>query len=195
MPLQLRCQPSVLASTLAVGLMLTVASCASQGNSPSSAAAQPSSAAAQPSPLQSPFILEAMRIQAPTAAGGCSDGSLALSGGPGHCYSRIGTPVSITSATVSPVTPLQQQTPAGQPASSPTDVFTITLPASDKAALTAVTTTAANAQGYLAISVASKTWLLPQVTQPFPGTRFQITLPSKNQVLQLQHTLVTAPSS
>ena len=70
--------------------------------------------------------------------------------------------------------------------------FTITLPTAGMPGLTAVTTTAADAQGYLGITVAGRTWLLPQVTQPFPGPAFQILLQSKDQVVQLQRAL--APS-
>jgi hypothetical protein len=68
----------------------------------------------------------------------------------------------------------------------------ITLPASDMPALTAVTTTAADSQGYLGITVAGRTWLLPQVMQPFPSPRFQILMPGKNQVLQLQRILASS---
>jgi hypothetical protein len=189
MPLQSRPGPwSVLVSALAAGLMLTVASCSGQ-------VAPLSPAASRPSRLRSPFVLTAMRVQDPTAAGGCPAGSVALAGGSGPCYRRIGTPVTITSATISPVFSVRQHAPAGLTAAPPRDVFTITLPAAGKASLTAVTATAAHAQGYLAISVAGTTWLLPRVWKPFPGPAFQISLPSRNQVLQLQNALVTAPST
>jgi hypothetical protein len=68
----------------------------------------------------------------------------------------------------------------------------VTLPASETPALTAVTTTAADSRGYLGITVAGRTWLLPQVTQPFPGPRFQVFMPGKNQVLQLQRILASS---
>jgi hypothetical protein len=173
--------PSVLASVLAAGLILTVASCSHI------TPIGPAAATPQPRHLRSPFVLEAMRIQPATPAGGCPAGSVALPGGPGKCYRKLGTPVTITSAAVSshlPAPPPGQQTPRYG--------FIITVPAADQAALTAVTTTAADAHGYLSISVAGRTWLLPRVLQPFTGPDMEITFPSRNQVLQLQRLL--APS-
>jgi hypothetical protein len=69
--------------------------------------------------------------------------------------------------------------------------FVITVAAADQAALTSVTTRAADAHGYLSISAAGKTWLLPQqVLQPFTSPHFEISLPSREQTLQLEHMLV-----
>jgi hypothetical protein len=139
----------------------------------------------QPRHLRSPLVLEAMRIQPSTPGGGCPAGSVALPGGPGQCYRKLGTPVTITSAAVSSHLPTP---PPGQ--KTPQYGFIITVPAADQAALTAVTTTAANAHGYLSISVGSRTWLLPRVLQPFTSPHFEITFPGRNQVLQLQRLLV-----
>jgi len=66
------------------------------------------------------------------------------------------------------------------------------VPAANQAALTAVTTTAANAHGYLSISVAGRTWLLPRVVRPFTSPHFEITFPSRNQVLRLQRMLAAS---
>ena len=180
MPFHRRPRPwPVLASVLAAGLMLTVASCSHI------APIGPAATTPQPRHLRSPFVLEAMRIQPPLAAGGCPAGSVALSGGPGQCYRKLGTPVTITSAAVSshlPAPPPGQQTPPHG--------FIITVPAAVQAALTAVTTIAANAHGYLSISVGGRTWLLPQVLQPFTGPDLEITFPSRNQVLQLHRLLI-----
>ena len=185
MPFQPPPRPApVLASVLAAGLMLTAASC--------SHITPLGPAAPQPSQLRSPFVLQALGIQAPTPAGGCPAGSVALSGGPGQCYRELGTPVTITSAAISPVSAIPQNHPPGAAASPPAYGFMITLPASDMPALTAVTTTAADSQGYLGITVAGRTWLLPQVMQPFPSPRFQILMPGKNQVLQLQRSLASS---
>ena len=180
MPFRRRPRPwPVLASVLAAGLMLTVAGCSHM------TPIGPAATAPQPRHLRSPFVLEAMRLQPATPAGGCPAGSVALSGGPGQCYRKLGTPVTITSAAISshlPAPPPGQQTsPYG---------FTITVPAADQAALTAVTTTAANAHGYLSISIAGRTWLLPRVLQPFTSPDLEITFPDRNQVLQLQRSLV-----
>jgi hypothetical protein len=69
--------------------------------------------------------------------------------------------------------------------------FVTTVAAAEQAALTSVTTRAADAHGYLSISVAGQTWLLPQrVLQPFTSPHFEITLASRKQALQLQHMLV-----
>ena len=54
--------------------------------------------------------------------------------------------------------------------------------------MTAVTTTAFDAQGYLDISVSGKIWLVTQVQQPF--TDFEIFLPSRAQALRLRGILV-----
>src|SRR5689334_1407890 len=113
MPVQRRPRlPPVLASALAAaGLMLAVASCSHLAPlGPDTAAALP-----QPHHLRSPFVLEAMRVQPPTPAGGCPAGYAALPGanpvavpaGRPHrvhldsalavsqCYRKTGTPVTI----------------------------------------------------------------------------------------------------
>ncbi len=180
MPTQPRPRPSsVLASVLAAGLMLTVASCSHI------TPIGPAATTPQPRHLRSPFVLEALRIQPATPAGGCPAGSVALSGGPGQCYRKTGTPVTITSAAVSSHLPTP---PPGQ--ATPQYGFIITVPAADQAALTAVTTTAADAHGYLSISVAGRTWLLPRVMAPFTSPHFEIAFASRNQVLQLHRLLV-----
>jgi hypothetical protein len=185
MPFQPPPRPaSVLASVLAAGLMLTAVSC--------SHITPLGPAAPQPSQLTSPFALEALGIQAPRPAGGCPAGSVALSGGPGQCYRELATPVTITSAAISQVAALPQNHSPGMPASPPSYGFTITLTTSETPALTAVTTTAAGSHGYLGITAAGRTWLFPQVIKPFPGPRFSVLMPGKNQVLQFQRIL--APS-
>ena len=171
---------SALASALAAGLMLTIASCSHI------TPIGPAATTPQPRHLRSPFVLEAMRSQPPLAAGGCPAGSVALSGGPGQCYRKLGTPVTISSAALSSHLP----TPPGQAAGPAMHGFVITVPAADLAALTAVTTTAADAHGYLDIGVAGRTWLLPRVLRPFTSPRFEIAFPSENQALQLQRLLV-----
>jgi hypothetical protein len=182
MPFQRPPRPlSVLASVLAVGLMLTVAGCSHI------TPIGPGANMPQPRHLRSPIVLEAMRSQPSMAAGGCPAGSLALSGGPAQCYHKLGTPVTITSAAISSHLPAP---PPGQQAGPAMHGFVITVPAPDQAALTAVTTTAADAHGYLSISVADRTWLLPRVLRPFTSPHFEIAFPSENQALQLQRLLV-----
>ncbi|MGD0685509.1 MAG: hypothetical protein ABSA03_10385 [Streptosporangiaceae bacterium] len=135
-----------------------------------------------PQRLRSPFILQAARIVAPMRAGGCPAGSTALSRVPGVCYRTLGTPVTVTSASVSALTTLP---PAGRYG------FLIQLPAVDLPAQKAITTTATEAQAGLAISAAGDTWLFPRVERPFTGP-LQILLPHRNQVLLLHRLL--APS-
>jgi hypothetical protein len=172
----------VLASMLAAaGIALAVASCSHI------TPIGPGASMPQPQHLRSPFVLEAMRGQPSTPAGGCPAGSVALSGGPGQCYRKLGTPVTITSAAVSSHLPTP---PPGQEAGPAIHGFVITVPAADQAALTAVTTTAADAHGYLSISVADRTWLLTRVLRPFTSQHLEIAFPSRNQALQLQRLLV-----
>src|SRR5262252_10170830 len=120
-------QSSVLASVIAAGLMLTVASCSHI------TPIGPAATSPQPRHLRSPFVLEAVRIQPSSPAGGCPAGSVSLSGGPGQCYRKLGTPVTITSAAVSSHLPTP---PPGQ--KTPQYGFVITVPADDQAALTGV---------------------------------------------------------
>ena len=166
-------------ATLVAGMMLTVASCSHI------TPIGPAATVPQPRHLRSPFVLEAVRIQPSTRAGGCPAGSVALSGGPGQCYRKLGTPVTITSAAVSSHLPTP---PPGR--ETPPYGFIITVPAADQAALTAVTRTADDAHGYLSISVAGRTWLLSRVLQPFTSPHLEIIFPSRNQVLQLHRLLV-----
>jgi hypothetical protein len=180
----------ILACALAASIVLTGAGCAHitplGPDGPPAATQQP---VARPGPvlhppqhLRSPFVLQAARVVAPTHAGGCPAGAIALSRVPGVCYRKLGTPVRVTSASVSAVTAL---TPAGQ------DGFLIALPAADLPAQKAITATAADNHAGLDISAAGDTWLLPPVQRPFTGP-LQIILPRRNQVLLLHHLL--APS-
>jgi hypothetical protein len=174
MPLQRR--SSVLASVLAAGLMLTVASCTSHltplGPTPP-----------QPRHLGAPIILQVMRSQPATAAGRCPAGYAALSapGSAGTCYRKLGTPVTITSAAVSSVSS------HGQPASYG---FIVAVPTANVAAVTAVIKQAYDSRGALAVNIDGKTWSAPKVLQPFSGRQFQVGLPSRTQALQLYRILV-----
>ena len=116
MPCQPPSRPSfVLASALAAaGLTLTVAGCSQLtplGPTPP-----------QPSRLGSPIVLQAMRSQPATPTGRCPAGYVVLATpgnlDPGLCYRKLGTPVTITSAAVSPVIEGPTTTPAGPQARS-----------------------------------------------------------------------------
>jgi hypothetical protein len=166
----------VLAAVLAVaGLMLTLAGCSHLtplGPTPP-----------QSRHLGSPIILQALRSQPATPAGGCPAGWAALSApdSAGTCYRKLGTPVTITSAAISSVSA------HGQPALYG---FMIAVPAADVAAVTAIIKRAYNSRGALGVNVDGKTWSAPEVLQPFSGRQLQVGLPSRNQALQLYRMLV-----
>jgi hypothetical protein len=194
--------PPALAGVLAAaGLMLTAASC-------SHLAPLGPYTGPQSHQLRSPIVLQALRIQQATPAGGCPAGYVPLSGGnPGQCYGKTGAPVTITSAVVSPVNltavissisisgviPSGQPTPTPSPGPQTTQYgFVVAVPAAEVPALTAVTTTAGNVSGALAISVAGRTWAIPLSMQPGAHGQFHVLLPSRKQALQLQRILAPA---
>ncbi len=193
----------VLASVLAAaGLMLTAASCASHltplGPDPAPPVASAASHAVESAmpvpplrPLGSPIILQVMRGEPATQAGGCPAGSVAVSvprgAAPMGCYRPVGTPVTITSAGVSSVSGDGPPPPPGQPAQYG---FTVVVPAGDAAAVTALITQAHDSRDALGVSAAGKLWQAPQVLTPFPGQQFQIAVLSRNQALQLYRILV-----
>jgi hypothetical protein len=176
--------PPVLASALAAGLMLAVASCGH---------VTPLGPDAKPSHLRSPIVLQAMRVRMPGPAGECPAGFVTLSApgmSPGLCYRKLGAPVTITSAAVSPVSSSPPLNRSGQVvAGPPTYQFIITLPAADVAALTAVSTRAFDSQGALDISVAGQIWALLMAWGPLTHGQLEMNLPSKNQALELQRLL------
>jgi hypothetical protein len=182
---------SVLVGMLAAGLVLTVAGCGHLTPlGPYAPAAAP-----PPSHLRSPIVLQAMRVQPPTPAGGCPARFTMISvpGNPGECARSVGTPVTITSAAVSAVSSFQPRTPSGQVVPGPPVYqIMITLPAADVTAATAVVTTAYDSRGDVDFSVAGRTWALPRVLRPFRSQQLSIALPSKNQALQLHRLLVSS---
>jgi len=179
---------SVLASVLAAGLMLTVASCSHDTPAPVAHVLTPAptahaAGAAGAARSGAQFVLGAVRIQPTTGAGGCPPGSVALSGGPGQCYRQLGTPVTITSAIVGPVITDALRVPGLYG-------FWIVLPAADVAALKAITTTAADAHANLDISAAGRAWLLPIPGRPFTNGQIEIFLPSRSNSLPSRNTQV-----
>jgi hypothetical protein len=209
MPCQRPCLPSALASVLAAAaIVLTVASCTGHVTplGPDQAATLP-----QPHHLRSPLILQDMRAQVGPVPvpvpppGGCPAGWVTLSGGqPGQCFRKTGTPVTITSAAVSPVFPFQPPQPPGQQAPPVQYGIWITLPAADVSALAAVIPTAPGSPGpptanavtsatpIPAISIADRTWVLQGFATRFAGRQLEVTLSSRNQALQLQRMLAAS---
>jgi hypothetical protein len=203
MPHQHLRTPSALASVLAAAsIVLAVASCTGHITplGPDQAATMP-----PPHHLRSPLILQDMRAQGPPPVGGCPAGWVTLSGGnPGQCFRKTGAPVTITSAGVSPVFPFQPPTPPGQQAPPAQYGFWITLPAADAPALATVIPMAPGSPGpptasavtsttpIPAISVAGRTWVLQGFATRFAGRQLEVTLPSRNQALQLQRMLAAS---
>jgi hypothetical protein len=182
--------PSVLASVLAAGIVLAVASCSHL------TPLGPDPAASMPAPrhLGSPIVLQVMRSQPPTATGGCAAGSITISvprgAAPMPCYRPVGTAATITSAAISPVSALPSHAPAGQRAGPTSYGFMVAVPAADVAAVTALIRQAYDSRSALGVSVAGRTWAAPQVIEPFPGRQFEIALLSRNQAFQLYRILV-----
>jgi hypothetical protein len=185
---------SVLGGTLAaIALALTVAGCSHLAPlGPGPAPTMP-----QPRQLGSPIILQVMLGRPGTLpAGTCPAGYVTLSGpaaadNTGLCFSKVGAPVTFTSAGVSGYEPKNS---SGQPAGPPgASAVMINLPAADRAALTAITTKAYEAKGFVDVSVAGQTWAIPEAMAPLTGGQFAISLRSSNLALQLQRLL--APPS
>jgi hypothetical protein len=200
MPLRLSPRPvAVLASVLASGLMLTVASCAHVTPlGPDPAATIPPT-----HPLRSPLVLQAVSVELSTTAGGCPSGWVAISGGPGQCYRYTGKPVTVSSAAVSPVTTFQPPTPQGQQPVPVQYGFSITLPAADVPAVTAVIPAGPDTQGGppvatsgpgsdFVISVAGRTWVPIGFSPPSPNRQFHVFLSARNEAVQLRQALVPA---
>ena len=200
--------PSAVATLLAAaGSVLAVASCTGQITPLGPEAAVP-----HPHQLRSPLILEDMRTQGLVAGqpGGCPAGWVTLSsdpGQPGQCYRKTGTPVTITSAAVSPVVSFRPPPPPGQQAPPVQYGFSITVPAADVPALATVLPTAAGSPGppgpptasavtsatpLPAISVAGRTWILLGFASPSAGGEFDVTLASRSQALQIQRMLAAS---
>ena len=224
----------VLASVLAAGVVLTVASCAGQitplGPDPTPVAMPPARH------LGSPIIVQVMRVQPAPATGRCPAGwaavSLPAGGGPHTavtaapaappvpvgstgasappaspaspappppsapppptasvtCYRPAGTPVTITSAAVSPL--LTYYPPPGQADEPDLYGFIVAVPGADVAAVTAIIRQAHDTGSAVGISVAGRLWQAPMVFRPFPGRRLQIQLLSRNQARELHRMLV-----
>lgn len=186
MPFQYSPRPaSVLASLLAAGFMFAVASCGGHLTPLGPAADAP-----QPHHLRSPIVLQAMQVKDPTPAGGCSAGFAKLSAPASDpaCYRPLGAPVTITSAAIAPGPTTGPASPSNAPPSGYGLFFF--LPAAEGAELTAVTTQAADSRsGAVDISVAGKIWGLPVTSAPITQGQFEIVVPSRSEVLQLQRIL------
>lgn len=185
---------SALASMLAaIATVLTAVGCTSS--------ITPLGPDATPMPPQrqlgSAIVVQAMNTQPATSSGGCPAGwgpmSVPSLNGPA-CDRKLGTPVTLTTASVSSILNGPTSSPVGQTAGPPTYLLMIGVPAADVAAVTAIIKQAYDSSGAVGISVAGKTWADPRVVQPFPGRQLQIPLPSKNLAIQLQHLLIPPTS-
>lgn len=143
--------------------------------------------------LSSPIILQVMRNEPVTAAGGCPAGSVAVTVPPGAasggCYRPVGTPVTITSAGVSSVSALPQPPPPPGQAAGPKQYGFSVNPAK-VAAVTALIKKAYDSRDSVGVSAAGKLWEAPKVLQPFSGQQLQVAFASKSQALRLYRTLL-----
>jgi hypothetical protein len=201
MPFHLPSRPSALAGALLAGALLAVAGCSGQVTplGPGQAASVP-----KPHHLRSPLILEHMRVQPPGLAGVCPAGYTATAGS-GQCYGhRVGRPVTITSAGVSPVSSFQPPAASGQQTPPVQYGFWITVPTADAPAAATVIPTSSPSAGppvsspvsppatIPVLSVAGHTWALIGFSSQTTDQEFEVFLASKDQALQLQHTLAAA---
>jgi hypothetical protein len=220
MPFQPPGPLSVLASALAVGVVLAAASCSNitpLGPNP-----------APVTDLRSPIIMQVMRNQPPSPAGECPAGSTALFGSepnvprvaaaePAHTKLTQGS----TAAPAAPPTPAATQ--AGPPA-LPTGVacyhavgtpvtitsaavssvatyqhqtgpasygFVVAFSTADMALLTALIRQAYDSGDAVGMSVAGKLWQAPQLRRKFNALRAeQVNLLSRTQAFQLHSLLI-----
>jgi hypothetical protein len=193
MPLQFPPRSSsVLAGALAaIGLALALAVAGCSHVTP--LGPTPAATILPPRQLGSPIVLQAMLGKPGTPPGGpCPTGYVVLTGpaaagNTGLCYSKLGAPVTFTSAGVAQYQPRNSSgQPAGPPGSSG---LMINLPAADRSALTAITTKAYQAKGYVDITVGGRTWGIEEAMAPLTGGQFALSLPSGKLALQLQHLL------
>jgi len=164
---------------IALGFGLAVAGCSGVAPLGPAPSATPSARA-----LGSPITVQAVLGRSRVSGGTCPAGYAALSGpeaafAQARCYRKLGSPVTFTAASVGNV---------GQQNGPPT--IAITLPAADRAALTAVSTQAYKAKGYVDIVVDGKSWAAPEALAPLTGGQFVIALPSSQVATQLQQLLV-----
>jgi len=148
-------------------------------------------APAAPRHLASAIILQLVLSEPPSPAGGCPAGYTTLSAPftdypevADACYRDLGKPVTITSAAVAmSYQPASNQQPAVYG-------LTFTVPAAEAPALAAITAKAFDSRDQMAISTAGKTWGVTLAGGPLTHGQFGIWVQSKNQVLQLERTLL-----
>jgi hypothetical protein len=191
---------SVLASVPAVaGIMLALAGCdvAPLGPTPGPTARAQAAAPVQVQlyKLESPIILQVMRSQSPTAAGVCLAGSVEVSlppnAAPMPCYQPVGTPVTVTTAGISPVATIRPAPAPGQKAQPAASYgFMVSVPPPEAAGVTALIRQAYDSRDALGVTVNGTLWEAPQVAQIFTAQQMQIALPTMSQAVQL-HVLLT----
>jgi hypothetical protein len=151
-------------------------------------------APAAPSHLGSPIVVQLVLGQSPLQTGGCAGGSGTLyvaepdsPQSPGACYQKTGPPVAFTSAAVT----LYLQPAGSEPGQRQTAWgLAVTLPAAEAGALTAITAKSCRTKDPLAFSIADTTWAVITTGAPLTNGRFIIMMPSKDEALQVQRTLV-----
>jgi hypothetical protein len=177
-PLDLR-RPARLLALL--GIAVAVIALAAAGRWPSGSTT--GGRTTRPSQAAASIAVMAMVSQPQTPAGGCPAGYAQISvpgaDDSGLCFRQDGTPVTFTSAEVTWADPMNDGS-----------TLIVTVPASEAAALKAVTTTAYVSQGFTGITVDGKTWELRRAYAPLTKGQFAIQIPDKNAADQLLRILV-----
>ena len=106
------------------------------------------------------------------------------------CFRPVGTPLTLTSASISPVATYRPTPPPSQPAPPVSYGFMVGVPPAQVAGVTALIKQAYDAHGALGVTVDGKLWQAAKIAQPFSGGGFQIALLSRSQALQLYRLLV-----
>ena len=136
----------------------------------------------QPSQAATAIVVAALVSQPRTAGGDCPAAYAAVSvpgvDDSGLCFRQDGAAATFTSAEIS-----------WDPGISGYQ-FLVTLPPSEVAALTAVTTTACDSRGFTSISVGGTTWELRSAVTPLTTGRFAIQVAGEEAGLQLQRILI-----
>jgi hypothetical protein len=185
LPAGRRSRPGHRATTTPALLVLVLAAAVACGTSPSAGRSASATRTPQMRHLAAAIVLQSVigrrRIWPPppptTVHSRCPAGFAVLSGpdaDPALCYRRLGRPMTITYAAISPVQQLSDQGPYA---------LDVTLRTSDRAALQAITTPSHGRQ--LAVIVAGQAWTIFEEKGALTLGDFQILVSTKRQADEL----------
>jgi len=166
---------------LAPLVLLFTAAVACSAGSPAGATRPPQMRHLAAAIVLQPVVSRQRMLPAPppaTVPGRCPAGFAALSGpdaNPALCYRRLGRPMVITYAAISPAPGFSDQ--------APYYALNVTLPASDRAALQAITTPAHGRK--LAVIVAGQAWVIFEERGALTLGGFQILVSTRRQADEL----------